>query len=112
MGNVTDQVNELAERANAMMAESRLRFEVLVTTQKDERIEMQKLHDAEKEKMRKHYGRIIFGLILALSLLLGGIIGGAIYLFSNYDFKVVNQEMYIGGDGNSTIYDGIHYNRN
>lgn len=110
MSEINERISETTDKLNAMMAETRLQFDTLVTMQKDERIELQKMHHEEMEKVRKHYGKIIFGLIIALVLLLGGIIGSAIYVFSTYDFETVYQDNYVGGDGSATIYDGIHYN--
>lgn len=110
-----DNARELesqSDRTNLALAEMRLQFETMMEMQKQERADMAKLHAETEDKIRKHYGRIILGLILTICLILGGIIGGAIYLFSNFDidFGTYIQEPTVGGNGNSTIYDGIHYN--
>lgn len=106
------EIEHYTEGANLALTEMRLQFETLAEMQKEERLESQRMHKEEKEKMRKHYGKIIAGLIISLCLILGGIIGGVVYLVSNYDFGVLgyNQNAYVGGDGTSTINDGIHFN--
>lgn len=110
INHLTDKVNKMTDTAEAMMAETRLQFDTLIAMQSDERKEMRHAFHEEKEKMRKHYGRIIAGLILTLVIILGAIIGGAVYIFSNYDIQTVYQDVNVGGDGSSTIFDGIHYN--
>lgn len=118
--NITEQIEEFAEKANAAMAEARIQFDTLATLHSDERREMRQTFQAEKEKMRegfhaemdkmrKHYGKVIAGIIVPFALLLGGIIGGAVYVFSNYEIASFTQEQYIGGDGDNTIEDGIHH---
>lgn len=97
--------------ANIALAEMRMQFETLAEMQKEERIETQKMYNAEKENMRKHYGKIIIGLIATLVILIGGIIGGIVYFLSNYDFKIeYGQDLYVGGNGDQNIHDGIHIN--
>lgn len=110
-GTITSKAEETLGKADAMMAETRLQFDTLVTMQHEERIEMQKMFNEQLEKQRKHYGNIILGLIIALVILIGGIVGGAAYILSNYDIVTgTYQEVYVGGDGSSTIEDGIHIN--
>lgn len=102
---LTSKVDEMKNRAEAMMAETRMQFDTLVTMHSDERREMRQAFQAEKDKMRKHYGRIIAGLIIALTALLGGIIGGFVYVVSNFDIiGATYQETY----DESQIQDGIH----
>lgn len=117
MPNVVENLNEKAEQLNKVasstdlaLAEMRIQFETMMEMQKEERIETQKMSHEELDKMRKHYGRIITGLILTICLILGSVIGGAIYLFSNYDFAYILQDPTIGGNGDLNLYDGIHYN--
>lgn len=108
---IAETIRSMTDKANAMAAETRLQFDTLVTIQKEERIEMQKLHNEDMDKLRKHYGRIIIGLIIALALFIGGLFGSVIYVLANYDIVTGNtQDVYVGGDGQSTINDGIHYN--
>lgn len=108
-----EKLDEVSSRTDLALTEMRLQFETMMEMQKEERIETQKMHNEEKDKMRKHYGRIIIGLILTLFLILGSIIGGTIYLVTNFEFATIEygQDIQIGGDGNPTINDGIHYNR-
>lgn len=108
---LSEQLERFADSANAMVAEARIQFDTLVTLQNDERKDMRDAFHREKERMRKHYGRIIAGLIIAMILLLGGIIGGAVYVLSNFDFVGYSQEAYIGGNGTNNIYDGVHIDR-
>lgn len=105
---LSNEINSITARAETMMAETRLQFDTLIATQQSERMELHKMHQEEMHKVRKHYGRIIAGLILTLAILLGGIIGGVIYVLSNYEIGYITQDTYVGGDGNSTIYDGVH----
>lgn len=118
-----EKLEEIASGVNVALTEMRLQFETMMEMQKEERterermyneerIERERMHNEEKSEMRKHYGRIIIGLILTICLILGSIIGGAIYIFSNFDFAVADftQSVDIGGDGNPIIYDGIHHN--
>lgn len=107
-----EKLKEVAIGANVALTEMRIQFETMMEMQKEERLERERMYNEEKDKMRKHYGRIILGLILTLCLILGGIIGGTIYLLTNFDiaFGTYIQEPNVGGDGNSTIYDGIHFN--
>lgn len=105
---LSNEINSITARAETMMAETRLQFDTLIATQQSERMELHKMHQEEMHKVRKHYGRIIAGLIVTLAILLGGIIGGAVYIFSNYEFHSYNQTSTVGGDGTSTINDGVH----
>ena len=74
----------------------------------EERESMRKQNIEEKESMRKHYQRIIFSISLVLLLIVGSLVGGLIYLFSNYDIGYeVYQEVSAEGGGDSTIEDGI-----
>lgn len=117
---IAETVKEMTDKANAMVAETRIQFDTLVTLQNDERKDMRESFRAEREKfldafqaetsaLRKHYGRIIAGLLIALGVLIGGIVAGAVYLFSTYDFTTITQDAYVGGDGFSNIFDGMHF---
>lgn len=107
-----EKLKEIASGANVALTEMRLQFETMMEIQKEERLERERMYNEEKEHMRKRYGRIILGLILTICLILGSFVGGAIYLFTNFDiaFGTYIQKPNVGGDGNSTIYDGIHFN--
>lgn len=96
--NLFEKLNQATGEANMLATQFHLQFETMAELQKTER-----------ENIHKHYGRIILGLILTLLILLGSIIGGAIYLFTNYDIGYF-QSATVGGDGTANIYDGVHYN--
>lgn len=105
-----EKLDEVSSRTDLALTEMRLQFETMMEMQKEERIETQKMHNEEKDKMRKHYGRIIIGLILTLFLILGSIIGGAIYILTNFEFAFATyQDVYSDNNGTATIYDGIHF---
>lgn len=73
--------------------------------------ESEKRHLEEKASMRKHYQRIIVSISLVLLLIVGSLIGGLIYLISNYDVAFeVYQDVSAEGGGDSTVEDGIHLN--
>lgn len=112
MEETAKRLDNAAKTADAVVAETRLHFDTLVQLQMDERQQSEERHAKEKEQMRKHYAKIIIGLILTLFLLVGGIFGTVLYLFTNYDFATAYQEQTIGGDGNPIIYDGVYYNGN
>lgn len=104
------QINGLeqtAEQAHALMAEMRLQFETMTQIQSEERREIDKRHKEDMSAVRKHYGKIIAGLIIALVVLISGIFGGAVYLLANFDFAVVSTQTV---DNNSINYDGININ--
>lgn len=100
------------------LTEMRLQFETLLEMQKEERIELSKIKKEELdglresfEKQTKHLKHIIIGLILTLCLILGSIVGGAIYILANFDIVIpYYQDAHVGGDGESNINDGIHIN--
>lgn len=106
----TANTEKKSKKMDSLIAQSMIQFDTMAEVQKEERLELNRMHNEEMDKMRKHYGRIILALILTLALLLGGIIAGAIYLCSTYEFITYNQDSYVGGDGESYIYDGIHSN--
>lgn len=102
MGTLFEELNQATNEANALATQFHLQFETMVELQKD-----------ELKAIRKHYAIIIMGLIITLTLLIGSIIGGAIYLLSNYEFQFgYYQSADVGGDGTANIYDGIHQNDN
>lgn len=110
LDNRANELDDMSSRTDIALKEMRLQFETMMEMQRQERADMAKLNEEEKDKMRKHYGRIIAGLIVTLCLILGIIIGGAIYLFNNFDFAVTTyQDVYSDNNGTATIYDGIHF---
>ena len=102
---INQKIAEMTDKANSMMAETRLQFDTLIEMQKDERIEMQKMFHEQLDKTRKHYGRIIISLVLTLVILIGGIVGTIGYILANFDIiGTTYQETY----DSSVINDGIH----
>lgn len=105
--NLIKNLQDATSQATSLATQFHLQFETMAELQKDERDQMRKHYEGIVQK----YTRIIFGLIAALIIILGGIIGGAIYLLSNYDLSFSTyQELDMGGDGNQNVYDGIHMN--
>lgn len=105
------------DASNVALSEMRLQFDTLAEMQKEERIELAKIHkdemDSERashEKQIKHLKHIIIGLILTLCLIIGGIIGCCAYVLTSFDTFTFFQDASIGGDGESNIHDGIHFN--
>ncbi len=102
---IVSQIEEKSKQVDSLIAQSMIQFDTMAEVQKEERLELNRMHNEEMDKMRKHYGRIILALILTLALLLGGIIGGVVYVLSNFTFDFGNsQETY----DDSVINDGIH----
>lgn len=112
MEETAKRLDNAAKTADAVVAETRLHFDTLVQLQMDERQQSEERHAKEKQEIRSHYAKIIIGLILTLFLLVGGIFGTVLYLFTNYEFAAYTsaQDLHIGGDGNQDVYDGIHFN--
>lgn len=113
-------MDETVSAANVAMAQSTVALDTMLQLQSDERKEkdrsflealdkIEARHAEDRDKMRKHYQRIILTLALSLLLIIGGLVGGMAYLFSNFDFGVVTyQNNSFGNDGSPTIEDGIH----
>lgn len=109
--NTAKEIEHYTEGANMALTEMRLQFETLAEMQKEERLEQQRSFCDQMDKMRKHYGRIIAGLVVSLCLILGGIIGGTIYVLSAYDIAFgYTQNAYNDIGGDNIINDGIHFN--
>lgn len=112
------KLEHLASGTDIALTEMRIQFETLADMQKEERLATQEMHNKEKEQMRehhdkevKHWKHICIGLIATIILIIGSLVGGAIYLFTNFEFAFGSyQELSSGDNGTSTIYDGIHYN--
>lgn len=113
MEETAKRLDNAAKTADAVVAETRLHFDTLVQLQMDERQQCEERHAKEKQEIRSHYAKIIFGLIITLFILIGGIFGTVVYLFMNYDFatSVTYQDVYSDNHGNSEINDGINYNK-
>ncbi len=109
-----EKLNDVTVKTDLALTEMRLQFETMMEMQKEERIETQKMHNEEMASMRKHYGRIIMGLIITICLIIGSVVGGLVWFFSNYGTGLgyeFLQELTVGGNGDPTVYDGIHYDR-
>lgn len=116
-------MNETVDAANVAMAQSAVALDTMLQLQSDERKEkdkafleaienMQKRHAEEMGETRKHYQKIILAISLVLLLIVGSLIGGLIYLVSNYDFTFQTyQSVTAEGGGDSTIEDGIKFNQ-
>lgn len=117
-------MNETVDAANVAMAQSAVALDTMLQLQSDERKEkdkafleaienMQKRHAEEMGETRKHYQKIILAIALALLLIVGSLIGGVIYVVSNFDFEFepsYSQDISAEGGGDATIEDGIHIN--
>lgn len=116
----TEKLNNAVEKASMLETEIMLQFDTMAQLNHekeklylDKMSEMQKQHTEEKESMRKHYQRIILSISLVLLLVIGSLVGGAVYLISNFDFEFepsYSQDVSAEGGGDSTIEDGIHIN--
>lgn len=106
-----EKLESIAENANVLVTEMRVQWGMMLETQQEERMELNRLHAEERGRDRKFFGRIIIGLILTIVLFLGGIIGTAVYVLANFDIGVSYQQLDLGGDGEQNIHDGIHIDR-
>lgn len=117
-------MNETVNAANVAMAQSSIALDTMLQLQSDERKEkdrsflealdkIEACHAEDKEKDRKHYRKIILAMALTYSLFVGAVIGGIIYVVSNFDFGIepsYSQDISAEGGGDATIEDGIHVN--
>ena len=112
MENAARTLEKESEGMNAYAAETRLQFDTLVQLQMQERQAIEKRHSEETKDIRKHYGRIIAGLIITLVVILGAIVGSIVYVFANYDIGVIStyQEVDSSDNSVSNIWDGIECN--
>lgn len=112
------ELDKMASGTNMALTEMRVQFETLTEMQKQERIEMQKMYSEIIEKMEdkhakdiKNWKHVVIGLIVTISLIIGSIIGAAIYIATNYEI-VTGTYQDVSSDNSSTvtIHDGIHVN--
>lgn len=87
-------------------------YEIQLERHAEEKKMLLELHDAEKDKMRKHYKHIIIALCSVLAALIISIFGSVIWFLDNCDISAYTQEITTGDSGNATIEDGIHYESN
>lgn len=106
-----ERLGEMGDELDIKMSAMLVQFDTLVALHKDERVEFEKMHHESMERLTKHFKHIIIALALTLILFIGGVIGTVAYVLNNFDIGVVYQDTYVGGDGTSTINDGIHYDR-
>lgn len=87
-------------------------YETQLERFQEEKRELLDRHDAEKDKMRKHYRNIVIAVCSVLIALIVGLFGTVIYLFDNFDFATIDLSQGITfNDGTGTIEDGIEYNQ-
>lgn len=117
-------MDETVSAANVAMAQSTVALDTMLQLQSDERKEkdrsfletldkIEARHAEDREKDRKHYRKIILAMALTYSLFVGAVIGGIIYVVSNFDFGFepsYSQDISAEGGGDATIEDGIHVN--
>ncbi len=107
-----EHMDKAVENADAVVTASRLNVEMILESHAEERQQAEERHSRDMEAMRKHYTRIIFGLLLTLFILVGSAFAGLVYLMLNYDIGIATyQDLDASGYGTSIIEDGIHYNR-
>lgn len=116
-------MDETVSAANVAMAQSTVALDTMLQLQSDERKEkdrsflealdkIEARHAEDRDKMRKHYQRIIVSISLVLLLIVGSLVGGLIYIVSSYDISFQTyQEVSAEGGGDSTIEDGIKFNQ-
>lgn len=116
------ELDKMAAGTNMALTEMRVQFETLASMQQQERLEIQRMHHEEiskiierNDKQLSHFKHIVIGLIVTICLIIGSIVGAAIYVVSNFDFEFqdgyeLNQNIDIGGNGDPQIQDGIHFN--
>lgn len=86
-------------------------FETQLERFQEEKRELLDRHEQEKDKIRKHYGKIIIAMAIVLTSIIIGIFGTIFYFLNNYDFVIdFRQTITAGDDSAATINDGIHYN--
>lgn len=112
-----DEANNAIEFTNVANAQFAAAMDTVLQIQKEKDSEyllaiqnMENRHIEDKANMRKHYQKIILSLSLVLLLIVGSLIGGLVYLVSNYDIGFqVYQEVTSEGGGDSTIEDGFQF---
>lgn len=85
-------------------------YETQLERFQEEKKELLDRHDAEKDKMRKHYSRIILAICIPFILFITLTFGSLIWFFNNYDVMSFEQLLTTGNYSDSIIEDGIHYN--
>lgn len=87
-------------------------YEMQLERHLEEKKDLLDRHEAEKDKMRKHYRNIILAITIPFTLFVSMLIGTIIYFFSNYTLDEINlsQDIQAGDNGTAIIEDGIEFN--
>lgn len=112
------ELDKMATGTNMALTEMRVQFETLASMQQQERLEIQRMHHDEidkiierNDKQLAHWKHIVISLVLVLALFIGGIIGATMYVLSNFEFAFETyQDVSSDNNGQSAIHDGIHVN--
>ncbi len=109
MSEKLEKVDSMVKEGDMLLAGANLYVTSLIESYKEERLETQRLH----EKEVRHWKHVVIALVLTLAIFIGSVVGGAIYVLTNFDIMTGEfaQAIDIGGDGNPIINDGIHYDR-
>lgn len=70
-------------------------YEIQEERHKEEKEKLMNRHDAEMDKVRKHYKNIVMFITIPFATLIVAIFATVIWFFSSYDFASYNQD----GDG-------------
>lgn len=101
-----EKIESISEKVEASKVPF-VAYEMQLERHLEEKKDLLDRHEAEKDKMRKHYRNIIFAITIPFALFVSMLIGTIIYLFSNYDFACVTQDITAGDNGTAIIEDGI-----
>lgn len=115
----TEKINQAIDVTNVATAQAAVALDTMLQLQKEKDTEylttienMDKRNIEERANIRKHYQKIILTISLVLLLIVGSLIGGLVYIISNYDITFQTyQEVSAEGGGDSTIEDGIRFNQ-
>lgn len=67
-------------------------YEMQLERHLEEKKDLLDRHEAEKDKMRKHYRNIIVSMAVALSIMIIGLFSAIIWFFNNFDIMTVTQD--------------------
>lgn len=77
-------------------------YDNMIAEQRQEFFELLDNEKKDKEKSMRHLKHICVALALTLFLLIGGLVGGAFYIFANYDISTYTYEQSLE-NGNANI---------
>lgn len=116
----TEKINQAIDVTNVATAQAAVALDTMLQLQKEKDTEylttienMDKRNIEERANIRKHYQKIILALALTLLLIIGSLIGGVVYVLSNFDFEFgtsYSLDVSAEGGGDATNEDGIHVN--